>query len=69
MKKQKALSIVNVMLFLFFLWVIITAFLHELMSPALYEKLHPIGGFLFFLTALIHIYLNWSWIKSNVLKK
>jgi len=65
MNKKKALSIVNLLLLVFFLWTMITAFLHDLMSPELYQNVHPIGGFLFSVTSVIHIFLNWSWIKSN----
>jgi uncharacterized membrane protein YhdT len=31
-------------------------------------NLHTWFGTAFFLLGLLHIYLNWSWIKLNILK-
>jgi succinate dehydrogenase/fumarate reductase cytochrome b subunit len=36
--------------------------------PAWMFDLHRINGAILLITALVHLILNWTWIKTNVLK-
>ena len=68
MKKQTLLKIVNPILGILFLNQLITGFLFEHMDYETFEMLHGWGGALLGVFALLHVILNWSWIKANFLK-
>ena len=68
MKKAVVLKAVNILLALSFIWVAVTALLHE-QIPRVFHNVHPIGGFLFTALAITHIILNWNWIKNSYFKK
>lgn len=69
MNKQKLLKIVNPLLGVCFLGVAGTGVLHDLIPPEIYYVAHPLWGYCFVGFALLHVVLNWSWIKSNYLAK
>jgi hypothetical protein len=68
----KLLKVVNILLFLAFLTTLVGVALYKYpLIPALQGsegvgELHEIGGMLFFLLALCHLYLNLNWIKSQI---
>ena len=33
------------------------------------SEIHEYNGFLFTALVLVHLYLNWGWVKANILKK
>ncbi|MCT4584693.1 MAG: DUF4405 domain-containing protein [Peptostreptococcaceae bacterium] len=67
MNNKKALKIVNILLFVDFLIVFITALFNEVLKPmGLYKQLHALPGFLMVILALTHVYLNKEWIKNNM---
>ncbi len=67
MNKTKYLKIINPILALFFILQALTGMFHELIPHKAYEKLHGAGGLLLIIFGLVHIYLNWGWITTNVL--
>ncbi len=67
MNKARLLKIVNITLFICALHQIVTGLTGHLIGD-LFETLHPAGGILFGVLALIHIVLNWAWVKANLLK-
>lgn len=74
MKKIQILKIVNILLFLGFLLVIISMLLYRFIPGDLngtesMANLHAYSGLTFVLLAIIHVILNFSWIKQNYLKK
>ena len=69
MKKAKLLKIINVTLFILILFIATTAILHEVIPYEIYVKIHAIPGFLFVILSLVHLYLNWNWVKVTFLKK
>ena len=69
MKKAELLKIVNIALFIFFLNQGISGFLHSKLPHEVFEILHEKGALVLMLLTAIHLYLNWSWIKSTFLKR
>lgn len=72
MNKKTVLKIVNIFLFLVFLVQSFTGIFHEFVqdiSYELFEYLHKTCGFLLTFLVLIHISLNWQWIKITFFKK
>lgn len=65
MNKKILLKIVNIVLGLLFLNQAITGILFNFLPEDLFEFLH-MGGFLLIIAALLHVYLNWAWVKSNL---
>lgn len=65
----KFLKIVNPLLALSLLWMIGTVVARDFLPKGMFGDLHKPGGFVFFALAIIHIVLNWSWIKSTYFKK
>jgi hypothetical protein len=68
MDRLKWLKRVNVVLFFLLLFQVISALLSEVINPNVFEVIHPTGGILLFMCALTHIGLNWSWVKTAILK-
>jgi hypothetical protein len=67
MNKRNLLKIVNVLLAVLILSQAITALLHDFITRDTFEYLHEGGGVTLFIAALVHVYLNWAWVKSNLL--
>lgn len=74
MKKQKALKVVNIFLVLAFLITALSLIFYKMIPSAiqgeeyLYE-MHELAGTIFIIVGLIHLILNFSWIKSMYFKK
>ncbi len=70
---MKYLRLVNILLFLAALLTAIGIALYALPTELQYSEtmadLHRIAGLSFFILAIIHITLNWSWIRSQILGK
>ena len=69
MNRAFLLKILNPVLAVLFFNQVISAMMHGILSRALYGFLHEAGGKLFTLAVILHIILNWSWIKANYFKK
>ena len=65
MKKLTELKITNVILFTLFLCQATTGLAHPLIEDELFEILHPSVGILLIIIGIMHIVLNWGWVKSN----
>nr|WP_319491182.1 hypothetical protein [uncultured Desulfobacter sp.] len=68
MNKQKQLTIVNPLLGLALLIQAISGTLHDILPKFLFELLHKCGWVLVVL-AIYHLYLNWYWVKKNLLQR
>jgi hypothetical protein len=68
MNKQKALKIINVLLILDFFGLVSTAVLDDVIPRELFEKIHPSFGFTLVVLVIIHIILNFTWIKTTYFK-
>ena len=69
MNKQKMLKTVNTILIIDFICLIITALLEDVLPRNIFSVIHPLFGFILLLCVIFHVYLNWGWIKMNLLNK
>lgn len=67
MNKRSTLKIVNVLLGILILNQATTGLLHDILPHDIFEFLHEKGGVAIFIAALVHVYLNWAWVKANLL--
>ena len=73
MNKLQVLRIVNSFLFISFLLQVATSLfiffrIRTSFSRTIFE-IHEYNGLTMITLALIHLYLNWGWIRTNILKK
>ena len=68
MNKRNLLKIVNILIALLILNQATTALIHDLLPRDVFGFLHKNGGVILFVAVLIHVYLNWAWVKSNILR-
>jgi uncharacterized membrane protein YraQ (UPF0718 family) len=68
MNKQKALKVVNILLALMVIGILTSAISHDFIDEEIFEKVHPLGGFTLIVLVVIHLILNWSWVKSTYFK-
>lgn len=68
MSKQKLLTIINPFLALLLLNQAATGLLHNVLPHGVFELMHK-GGWILFILGVIHLYLNWGWVKTSLLKK
>ena len=68
--KIKLLKIVNLFLGLAFLLQVISVVTMILeIGPGWIYSMHSINGLVFILLVIVHIVLNWAWIRVNFMKK
>jgi hypothetical protein len=71
MKKNTMLKTVNVLVAIAFAVLAVTSGISKIipdLSPVLFE-IHEFTGYVFFLLIIMHVILNWSWVKANFFKK
>lgn len=64
MKKTRTLKIINPVMFLLVLYQGITGFLRYSMYEH-FRAVHPVAGGILITLALVHLALNWPWVKAN----
>lgn len=74
MKKVAWLRLVNVFVMLSFCIVTLSMVLYKFIpSPLQYHEVvgevHEISGIVFILLIVVHLSLNWNWVKAQYLKK
>ena len=65
MKRITALKIVNLLIAVLALSQVTTGLLHDSLGKDAFEAVHEAGGISFAAAALLHVVLNWSWVKAN----
>jgi len=65
MSKASALGIVNPILGLLLASQAATGFSHEVLPREFFEAVHVGGGITLVIVAMIHMILNWGWIKAR----
>jgi protein-S-isoprenylcysteine O-methyltransferase Ste14 len=65
MKRHSALRILNPILALLLLNQIIVGLFHLSLPHNAFEILHQGGGIILAAAALLHVILNWNWVKVN----
>ena len=69
MKKQKLLKILNPILLVLMINQLASGFLGHSMSHEAFEMLHKNGGKILAAAVLLHLILNWNWVKATYLKR
>jgi len=65
MKKMVVLKFLNPLLGLLALNQILTGLFADDLPSGVFAVLHEGGGFAFALAALLHVILNWSWVRAT----
>jgi hypothetical protein len=65
MRKNGALKIVNPVIALLLLCQICTAMLMITLGSEIFETIHKTGGILLAAGGLLHLSLNWNWVKAS----
>lgn len=68
MDKNLLLKFVNLILLLLFISQASSSLLHHSLSHKIFEIIHEGGGIMLIIMSLIHLLLNWGWIRVNFLK-
>jgi len=69
MNKARWLKRVNVVLFLFLLYQATTGLLSHVMNDDVFEVIHPVGGVILVALGLVHLGLNWGWVRTSLLAR
>ena len=69
MKRHSTLKILNPILALLFLNQIIVGLFHVTLPYKVFKILHQGGGIILAAAALLHVILNWNWVKVNFIKR
>jgi hypothetical protein len=69
MKRIKILKILNPIIAILILNQAITGIFHKSIFYKTYEWLHGGGGIITLLAIILHVILNWNWVRANFLKK
>ncbi len=67
--KNKALKILNPILLLLALLVLVGLLGYVFTEENFWRELHELGGILFLAGALLHLILNWGWVRASYLKR
>ena len=65
MKRNSVLKVVNPILAVLLLNQVLTGLLREVLPGEVFEVMHVGGGVLLALVAVMHVVLNWNWIRNN----
>jgi hypothetical protein len=69
MKKNTALKIINPILLVLIISQTVTGLLHLKLSPETFETIHEGGGFILVGLVVVHLILNFNWIKASYFRK
>lgn len=69
MNKNLLLKILNPALAFVFLSQVTTAMLHGILPKPLFEPVHAGGGLILAFGVLVHVLLNWGWVKAHFFSK
>jgi len=64
-RKQAALKIVNPLLGVLIVNQALTGLFHLYVSKSAFEVLHEKGGLLLLGMVILHVVLNWNWVKAQ----
>ncbi|HOK09423.1 MAG TPA: hypothetical protein PLT82_07505 [Candidatus Hydrogenedens sp.] len=69
MSKATMLKVINPILLLLFINQASTGLFHHSLSHKMFEVLHEGGGIVLIIVSLLHLILNWGWVRSTFLKR
>ena len=67
--RNSVLKVLNPILGVLLVNQVATGLLHGSLSHEAYEILHEGAGILLAAAAVLHVILNWNWVKANFLKR
>ena len=67
--KNFILKIINPLLGVLLINQVLMGLLHDILPHKIFEIMHEGGGIVFAVVALLHVILNWRWIKANFFRK
>lgn len=67
--KNQILKILNPALVVLFINQVLLGLLNDILPHKLFEVLHGGGGMVFAVLVLLHLMLNWGWVKANFFQK
>ncbi|MFZ4396745.1 MAG: hypothetical protein ACOYOU_14080 [Kiritimatiellia bacterium] len=65
MKRNTMLKVLNPILALLVVSQVTTGIFQEDIPKEIFEWVHATGGFGVAICSLLHLVLNWSWVKTN----
>jgi len=68
MKRNTMLKILNPILGVLLVNQILTGMFNEILSRESFEIVHEGGGIVFTVVAILHVILNWNWVKAMFFK-
>lgn len=68
MKRSNMLKVLNPILAVLFLNQILTGAFHGALPHEAFEILHEVSGFVLAGVVVLHVILNWNWVKANFFK-
>jgi hypothetical protein len=69
MEKKSALKVINPIIAILIVNQAASATLRGLIGSEAFEILHEGGGILLLIGVMVHVILNWGWVKSAFFKK
>jgi uncharacterized membrane protein YfcA len=69
MKTNIILKIVNPLLAVALVFQVVTGLLHGILPREMFETIHGTSAGILMVFVILHLLLNWNWIKANYLKK
>ena len=69
MKKNVQLKILNALLALLLVSQALTGLFRDSIPDNVFEDIHVPGGLLIVSGVILHVILNWGWVRVNFLKK
>ncbi len=69
MKKNTILKIINPILLVLIISQAVTGLLHLKLSPETFETLHEGGGLILVGLVIVHLILNFNWVRANYFHK
>lgn len=67
--KNSILKILNPVLAILLINQVLMGLLHDVMPRKVFEVMHEGGGGVFAVVAILHVLLNWNWVKLNFFRK
>ncbi len=68
MNKNLLLKIINPILLILFISQACSGLFHHSLSHKMFEIVHEGGGIILVGISLVHLILNWGWVRGNFLK-
>jgi len=69
MSRTNMLKYINPVIAIFIVSQLLSALFSDILPDEIFEAWHKTGGILLLIGVLLHLFLNWGWVKSTYLKR